>query len=403
MIPTRVKYLILGAGPSGLSFAHTLLSRGETSFVVLEKESEAGGLCRSCQVDGSPLDIGGGHFLDVTRPEVLRLLFQFMPESEWTRFDRIAKIRLQGVEVDHPLEGNLWQLPSAVQIDFLESIARAGCVRGDPMPETFEHWIRWKLGDRIAEDYMLPYNRKIWSMDLNRLGTYWLHKLPDVSLRDTLSSCLNRQPMGSVPAHGEFLYPKRTGYGEVWRRMGDALGERLLTNCPVTSIDLATRKINQTFQAETLVTTIPWPLWRTFCVLPAEVDEAISQLVSIPIDVDYVAQAPDSPAHWIYEPNECLPYHRILCRANFCAGSAGSWTETNSARSRPASRFRHHNEFAYPVSTLERPAVVARIMRWAGSASILPLGRWGTWEHVNSDVAVSRAIEAACHCQPTTS
>ena len=62
----KMKYLILGAGPSGLTLANRLKQMGETSFFVLEKEKEAGGLCRSTQVDGSPFDIGGGHFLDVT-------------------------------------------------------------------------------------------------------------------------------------------------------------------------------------------------------------------------------------------------------------------------------------------------------------------------------------------------
>ena len=61
----NMKYLILGAGPAGLTFARMLKDRGENSFVVLEKEAEAGGLCRSTEVDGSPFDIGGGHFLDV--------------------------------------------------------------------------------------------------------------------------------------------------------------------------------------------------------------------------------------------------------------------------------------------------------------------------------------------------
>ena len=61
----KIKYLILGAGPAGLTFANMLRLRGETSFLVLEKETQAGGLCRSVNVDGSPFDIGGGHFLDV--------------------------------------------------------------------------------------------------------------------------------------------------------------------------------------------------------------------------------------------------------------------------------------------------------------------------------------------------
>ena len=58
----KVRYLILGAGPSGLAFARTLLDQGENSFLILEKEEIAGGLCRSMMVDGSPFDIGGGHF-----------------------------------------------------------------------------------------------------------------------------------------------------------------------------------------------------------------------------------------------------------------------------------------------------------------------------------------------------
>ena len=64
----KVKYLILGAGPAGLTFANRLKELSEDSFLVLEKEQEAGGLCRSVMVDGSPFDIGGGHFLDVRIP-----------------------------------------------------------------------------------------------------------------------------------------------------------------------------------------------------------------------------------------------------------------------------------------------------------------------------------------------
>ena len=90
----RVKYLILGAGPAGLSFANCLKQKGEESFLLLEKEKEAGGLCRSMDVDGAPLDIGGGHFLDVRRPEVNRFLFGFMPEEEWNRYERDSKISL---------------------------------------------------------------------------------------------------------------------------------------------------------------------------------------------------------------------------------------------------------------------------------------------------------------------
>lgn len=390
----KVKYLILGAGPSGLTLAHSLLDRGipKDQVVLIEKESVAGGLCRSEKVDGSPLDTGGGHFLDVRKKDVLSFLFRFMPESEWSTYSRVSKIRLRGQEIDHPLEANLWQFSKSDQVDYLESIAQAGCVRGEPMPESFADWVVWKLGDRIAKEYMLPYNRKIWSMDPNELGTYWLYKLPDVSFRETLRSCLEGSPFGALPAHGTFLYPKHHGYGEVWRRMGEALGDSLVTDCPIKSIDLATHTVNGQWQAETIISTIPWTLWKNYCDLPKEVTDAIAKLSVVSIDVEYVAETMDNPSHWIYEPDETIPHHRYLLRSNFCDGAKGYWTETNAMRSLPTNGIRYHNEFAYPVNTLGKPEAVEKILKWAATKGVVGAGRWGKWEHMNSDIAVAEAL-----------
>jgi protoporphyrinogen oxidase len=361
----------------------------------LEKEPIAGGLCRSAEVDGAPLDIGGGHFLDVKRQEVLSLLFRYLPKSEWNEFKRISTINIRGKEIDYPLEANLWQLPIGDQVEFLESIAQAGCVCKEPMPEAFEDWIIWKFGERIAREYMLPYNRKIWSIDLNQLGTYWLSKLPDVSFRDTLRSCLESRAHGSLPAHGTFLYPKKHGYGEVWKRMGDALGDKLLTSTPVTSIEVRDRIINGRYKAETIITTIPWKVWPDFADFPGEVMREVSKLYHISIDVDYHRETLATQAHWVYEPNENFSYHRILCRYNFLAGARGYWNETNARRSGRMGIWHHRNEHAYPLNTREKPEAMAKILQWSKERSIIGIGRWGTWEHMNSDVAVSRAVFAA--------
>ena len=184
------RYVILGAGPAGLSFANALKQQGEDSFVVFEKELQAGSLCRSEEVDGTALDIGGGHFLDVRRPKVNEFLFQFMPENEWNLFDRDSRIEVDGVEIGHPFEANIWQMPQDMQVAYLKSIAVAGCNLGLPMPKKFTEWIRWKLGDLIAEKYMEPYNSKMFGEELDALGTYWLEKLPNVSFDETLLSCL---------------------------------------------------------------------------------------------------------------------------------------------------------------------------------------------------------------------
>ena len=391
----HVKVCILGAGPSGLSFARELLKNGIDSFLVLEAEDTPGGLCRSKTVNGSPLDIGGGHFLDVKRKAVLDFLFELMPETEWNRFVRIAKIRIRGHEIDHPMEANIWQLPIDDQIDFLESIAKAGSIKGTSEPEKFNEWIRWKLGDLISDEYMIPYNKKIWSIPIQEIGTYWLNKLPSVSFRDTLKSCLEHQSKGLLPAHGEFYYPKRYGYGEVWCRMGFELGERLRLGCPVTSIDASSLVINNTIKADMIVNTIPWTAWLKTNALPRHLNSVVRELKYASIDVDYQPDHIESPAHWVYDSSEEVTFHRLLLRHNFCKNARGYWTETNTVRSNSTNGFRYRNIFAYPINTITKQFAMEKITSWARKRNILPLGRWGLWEHINSDVAVQNAIEGA--------
>lgn len=71
------RYLILGAGPRGLVLANLLIDgEGREQVVVLEKENVSGGLCWSEEVGGAPLDIDGGHFLDMRRQDVLDFVFR---------------------------------------------------------------------------------------------------------------------------------------------------------------------------------------------------------------------------------------------------------------------------------------------------------------------------------------
>ena len=90
--------------------------------------------------------------------------------------------------------------------------------------------------------------------------------------------------------------------------------------------------------------------------MPEDVRTAVGRLVQVPIDVDYVAETLPSDSHWTYDPDEKKSYHRILLRSNFCSGSKGYWTETNSSRAvgdgssdgSGGPGFRHRNEYAYP-------------------------------------------------------
>lgn len=391
----KYKFIILGAGPSGLTFANYLIQNGISlsEILILEKLDEVGGLCRSKNIDGGPIDIGGGHFLDARNEEAVNFLFGFMPKSEWKIYDRVSKINFDQNLIDYPFESNLWQLPITKQIDYLESLSNTGLI--NEIPEQFEEWIKWKFGKLIAQDYMLPYNQKIWSVDLNDLGTYWMHKLPDVSLRDTLLSCITRSPAGKLPAHAKFYYPIKYGYGEVWRRMGDRLLDALKKEITIESIDLESRVINNSWEAEKIISTVPWDQWTSICKIPKHVNSCINNLKYVSIDVEYHPTSLDTNAHWIYDPNLNVPHHRQLLRSNF-TNAPGFWTETNSKRSkRLTGDMYFHNKYAYPLNTINKLNEIKTIENWALEKNIYPLGRWGRWDHMNSDVAVSQAIALA--------
>lgn len=392
----------MGAGPAGLAFANRLLEKNCSDFIILESDFEAGGLCRSKFVDGSFMDIGGGHFLDVRRSNVLSFLFQFMPEDEWNLFDRDSQIDIHDQAIHHPIEANLWQLDDNLQVEYLKAIAFAGCNLGERMPHRFTDWIRWKLGSMITDNYMLPYNRKMFGDNLEDLGTYWLEKLPNVSFEETLLSCLNRRPYGQQPGHAQFYYPKKYGYGELWLRMARNLGDRIKYNTSVSAIDFVSRsvftKCGMELTADKIVTTIPWDALKNSSNMYEGAKEDIVALKHNSIQTDYHQNPIQSKAHWIYYPDERISHHRSLLRHNFLLGSRGYWTETTAPRveqSSGSSDFSYMNEFAYPLNTLHKPQIMERLLSFASSHRVYGLGRWGEHEHYNSDVTVDKALVLA--------
>ncbi len=399
-----MRYLVLGAGPAGLTVANRLKQLGNDSIIVLEREKVAGGLCRSVDVDDAPFDIGGGHFLDVRRPKVNDFLFQFMPKSEWNKYERDSRILINEELINSPIEANIWQMKQELQIEYLKSIAIAGCNLGVPMPEKFIDWIEWKLGKKIATDYMIPYNQKMFAEELEELGIYWLDKLPNVSFEETLLSCLNRQACGTQPGHAQFYYPKKYGYGEVWLRMADDIKGNIKYGMKVNSIDFCNKKVKthegETYCADVIISTIPWTEFEELIGMPDEMKRSISKLKYSSIETRYFEKNLDTEAQWIYCPDQSLPYHRILVRHNFCSGSKGYWTETRKERIKMFSNdnketFSYMNEYAYPLNTTEKPIVMQKLLKWCEERQVYGLGRWGEHQHYNSDVTVDLALKMA--------
>ena len=185
--------------------------------------------------------------------------------------------------------------------------------------------------------------------------------------------------------------------------MGEAIKDNLRCSCAVKGIDFDAQEVTTeegivTYEERVFV-TIPWTSFNVLHGIPEKLLEGINHLKYSSVEIRYFDKDLKNEAQWIYYPDPQLPYHRVLIRSNFCTGSKGYWTETNRERTalfdkNDGKQFRHINEYAYPLNTIEKPAIMAELLSWAENHRTSGVGRWGEWQHYNSDVTVERAMEA---------
>ncbi|MGE0449030.1 MAG: NAD(P)/FAD-dependent oxidoreductase [Vicinamibacterales bacterium] len=403
--------VIVGAGITGVAVARLLQQAGVDDCLVLEAEPEAGGLCRTRAIDGHVLDIGGGHLLCSKYQEVYDFIFQHLPESEFNRFERVSKIALGDEVIDYPIEYNLWQLPVDQQVPYLISCVRAGELDGSRAPANFKEWVRWKLGNQIADGYMIPYNQKIWGVDPEELDVDWLEKIPKYDLARVVRACLERRADAALmPSHQTFYYPKVGGFQTVFDSLHAPVRDKVLLNTPLTRLrrDGDDWIVNDAYRAPLVITTIPWRVLHstTDGALPLEHELRCLQTSALAVTLHEEPYAHDR--HWTYVPDPGTPHHREFYIRNFAPHSApnGIFRETNGRRFRPVrgAIYAHHNEHAYPIPVRGHAAASETVRSAYAEVGVLGVGRWGQHRYYNSDVCIREAMKLvtgyAAHGRP---
>lgn len=401
-------YLIIGAGISGTSFARYLqLKKPEKTFIILESEGEPGGLCRTKNISGNYLDIGGGHFLCSKYLEVYNFIFQHIPESSFNYFSRVSKIRIENEVIDYPIESNIFQLPINLQIDYLISIIQSGENTSEAEPTNYEEYIIWKLGKRIAEKYMIPYNTKIWGISPQEMDVDWLYKIPRLDVREIILSCLQKRADPSkMPSHVGFYYPKTGGFQEIFNAIYRFIEPHVILYSPVTSIkkEINYFSVNNEYKAKKIINTAPWPKLIGTMNIPKKIMDYIKSLKYSSIVVSLWQNSYGHNYHWLYDPDMNYEPHREFFINNFAPHSIKDWyyTETNLKRWPGINKnwkngqqpfYEHSNEFAYPIPSIGRKQSIHTILEYFRKIGIFGLGRWGQWEYFNADVCILEAMK----------
>ncbi len=401
-------YIVLGAGITGLTLLKKMREKGIHNILGLEAEKEAGGLCRTHYVDGHACDIGG-HFFQTKYKDVEDFVFSNFPKEKMYQINpRISKICLGGVDVDYPLEANLWQLPVEQQISFLISVVRNGEALGKPEPKNYEEWIRWKLGDKICDEYLLSYNQKLWGVSPEQLDVDWLHKIPRIEVDEILRNSLERkQDVNKYPAHATPYYPKSGGYGRVMEAIAADINPVIKFNTRVTKIAYNESEsvwyVNEAYCAKNIINTTPWPDLFEAMGRPSEIKEPISKIKYNKIVISlYEMDKNPYPYHWYYKPDLKEQHHREFSICNFVKDSKkwGGFTETNADRFTPDTlTFKGRNIYnyttpaAYPLPLIGKAKAIGEILAFFRSKHLYGVGRWGEHQHHNHDVCMKHAID----------
>ena len=176
--------------------------------------------------------------------------------------------------------------------------------------------------------------------------------------------------------------------------MAEKLKGHIEYGVEANELDFNRRIVNGQYRANIIINTIPWRCFETLKGVDEKFSDSILDLKYISVVIKYYDEDPETDAHWTYFPDEKLEYHRALYRCNFCAGAKGYWTETNLNRADlKDSRWSYVNKYAYPVNTIRKREAISYILETAENKKIFGLGRWGEWEHYNSDTTVEKALE----------
>jgi UDP-galactopyranose mutase len=426
--------VILGGGLAGLSAAYTLQSGGQREWQIYERNSTSGGLARTMEVDGYRFDYGP-HIL-FTIDEEIRELIQDLLGENFHAQDREAYIyhHAHDLYTRFPFQAHLHGLPTEIVSDCLLGLVEAaeGRARGEFEPQNYLEWMRGSFGDGITEHLMLPYARKIWTIDPDQMDFSWINRrVPTPNVARIIHGALTDE-VDQVGATLQFWYTKRGGIEPLPRALA-ARVENLQLERVAEKIDVRNKSVTfrdgEVVPFRRMVYSLPLPFLPRFVDgLPPEVERACAGLqyqgiycVNLGIDRENI-----SDKHWIYYYEDMFPFHRLSLPANFSPdtvppGKSAIATEVAFSRYRPLDReaavqstiealkaaglireednieLVHTEEIepAYVIYDLDHERNVTTIRSWLRENDIWSVGRFGEWQYFNMDHSMRSGRRAA--------
>lgn len=309
-----VRFLVVGAGISGLAFADRMGK--DASTLVLEADDAIGGYCKTVEKAGFVWDYSG-HFFHFRHAELEAELVARMAGQRILKIHKDSRIYWPGANgygdegpfdgpwIDFPFQKNIHQLPKA---DFLACLHDLVFRDANAKATTFEEMLYAKLGKGIAERFLVPYNEKLYATKLSALDADAMGRFfPHASVEDIVRNFVRPD---NASYNATFTYPEGGAIQYVnalAQGVKDiALGERLV------SLDLAKKTATtnrRTLRFEHLISSAPFVELLRISGLSYE-PSAYSFNQVLVFNLGFDRKGP-SGVHWAYFPQRDVSFYRV--------------------------------------------------------------------------------------------
>lgn len=313
----KIKYLIVGAGMSGLAFANFIDS---DDYLILEREPEIGGWCKTVKKQGFVWDYSG-HFFHFKHPDIEAYLRERMPKDEVSTVEKCSKILYKDALIDFPFQKNIHQLAKDDFIECLYDLFFRDEVAASFDASSFKGMLYEKFGRGISEKFLVPYNEKLYACDLEDLDRGAMGRF--FPFADIEAIVRNMRQPDNASYNATFTYPKNGAIMYVNALASEVDAEKIWLNQALVNVDpnrkIATLSDGRTIGFEHLISSAPFDRLLSICgVEPAPGVFSYNKVLCFNLGFDRKGM---EGVHWIYFPEKKYSFYRVGFYDNILAGA----------------------------------------------------------------------------------
>ena len=234
----RKSVIVIGGGPAGLTAALELSNHGVPA-VVLEADSQVGGIARTVNYKGYLFDIGGHRFF--SKWDEVNEIWNEVLKEKFLERPRLSRIYYRKKFFLYPLvaKNALFGLGLVESARILASYLKSR-LRPTPKEENLEDWVCNRFGRRLYEIFFKTYTEKVWGVPCTTIRAEWAaQRIKGLSLLTTVRNAIFPSKNSDIKTLiDRFHYPER-GPGQMWETLAarlDRSGYQVMTERPVVQL-----------------------------------------------------------------------------------------------------------------------------------------------------------------------